>query len=94
MKAPSGWLCMFLLRCFSLLSLPFSGKVDVVWALSPNYFSAISGFFYKMLKRVPLVLDVVDLWPEALVSLGVLTSKFLVGLVDAGLMFFYVFLIQ
>jgi glycosyltransferase involved in cell wall biosynthesis len=74
---------------FSLLSLPFSGKVDVVWALSPNYFSAISGFFYKMLKRVPLVLDVVDLWPEALVSLGVLTSKFLVGLVDAGLMFFY-----
>jgi len=74
---------------FSLLSLPFSGKVDVVWALSPNYFSAVSGFSYKMLKRVPLVLDVVDLWPEALVSLRVLTSKFLVGLVDAGLVFFY-----
>jgi len=74
---------------FSLVALPFCGKVDVVWALSPNYFSAVSGVFYKMAKRVPLVLDIADLWPEALVSLGVLHSKVLVGLVNAGAGLFY-----
>jgi glycosyltransferase involved in cell wall biosynthesis len=74
---------------FSLVALPFCGKVDVVWALSPNYFSAVSGVFYKMAKRVPLVLDIADLWPEALVSLGVLRSRLLVGLVNAGAGFFY-----
>jgi glycosyltransferase involved in cell wall biosynthesis len=74
---------------FSLVALPFCGKVDVVWALSPNYFSSVTGIFYKMVKRKPLVLDVVDLWPEALVNLGFLKSKFLVGLVNVGVDLFY-----
>jgi glycosyltransferase involved in cell wall biosynthesis len=74
---------------FSLVALPFCGKVDVVWALSPNYFSSVTGIFYKMVKRKPLVLDVVDLWPEALVNLGFLKSKFLVGIVNVGVDLFY-----
>jgi glycosyltransferase involved in cell wall biosynthesis len=69
---------------FSLIGMLFCGKVDVVWAVSPNYFSSITGIFYKMVKRKPLVLDVVDLWPEALVNLGFLKSKFLVGLVNVA----------
>jgi len=74
---------------FSLVALPFCGKVDVVWALSPNYFSSVTGIFYKIVKRKPLVLDVVDLWPEALVNLGFLKSKFLVGIVNVGVDLFY-----
>jgi len=74
---------------FSLIALPFSGKVDIIWAVSPNYFSFISGLFYKMAKKVPLVLDVVDLWPEALVNLGFLRSKFIIGIVNASVNFFY-----
>jgi glycosyltransferase involved in cell wall biosynthesis len=74
---------------FSMLALPFCGKVNVVWAVSPNYFSSFPGLFYKLLKRSPLVLDVVDLWPEALVYLGFLKSRFIIGLINASVYFFY-----
>jgi glycosyltransferase involved in cell wall biosynthesis len=74
---------------FSLLALPFCGKVDVIWAASPNYFCSFPGLFYKLAKRSPLVLDVVDLWPEALVNLGFLKSRFIIGLVSASVDFFY-----
>lgn len=74
---------------FSLIGLPFSGQVDVIWAVSPNYFSSYSGLFYKLIKRRPLVLDVVDLWPEALVSLGFLNSSLIVRFVSASVGLFY-----
>lgn len=59
----------------SLMALPFCGKVDVIWAASPNFFVYISGVAYKIFKKSSLVLDVVDLWPEALVNLGFLKSS-------------------
>jgi len=59
----------------SLMALPFCGKVDVIWAVSPNFFVYISGVAYKIFKKASLVLDVVDLWPEALVNLGFLISS-------------------
>jgi glycosyltransferase involved in cell wall biosynthesis len=74
---------------FSSIALPFSGKVDIIWAVSPNYFSFISGLFYKMAKKAPLVLDVVDLWPEALVNLGFLKSKLIISIINVTVDFFY-----
>ena len=74
---------------FSMIGLPFSGPIDVIWAVSPNYFSSYSGLFYKLIKRRPLVLDVVDLWPEALLCLGFLRSGAIAGFVSASVGLFY-----
>lgn len=74
---------------FSLIGLPFSGQIDAIWAVSPNYFSSYSGLFYKLAKRRPLVLDVVDLWPEALLGLGFLRSGAIAGFVSASVGLFY-----
>jgi glycosyltransferase involved in cell wall biosynthesis len=55
-----------------LFGLPRLGQVDVVIASSPTLFSALSALIMARVKRVPFVLEVRDLWPEAIVDLGLL----------------------
>ena len=55
-----------------LFGLPRLGPVDVVVASSPTLFSALSALLIARLKRVPFVLEVRDLWPEAIVGLGLM----------------------
>jgi len=65
--------------CFvvsSLFALPFVGKVDVVWGANPNLFSFFPSFVYGVVKRVPIVRNVDDLWPEVFYELGYVQSKF------------------
>jgi glycosyltransferase involved in cell wall biosynthesis len=52
--------------------LPRLGTVDVVIASSPTLFSALAAWLMARLKRVPFVLEVRDLWPEAIISLGLM----------------------
>jgi glycosyltransferase involved in cell wall biosynthesis len=55
-----------------LLGLPRLGPTDVVIASSPTLFSALSAWLLARAKRVPFVLEVRDLWPEAIVELGLM----------------------
>lgn len=55
-----------------LFSLRRSGRADVVVVSSPTLFSAIAAWVFSRVKRAPLVLEVRDLWPAALVDLGML----------------------
>lgn len=59
--------------CTALLfGLPRLRKVDVVVASSPTLFSAVAAWLIARLRRVPFVLEVRDLWPAAIVSLGLM----------------------
>ncbi len=63
--------------CFiisSLFALPFVGKVDVVWGANPNLFCFFPSFIYGTVKRVPVVRNVDDLWPEVFYELGYVKS--------------------
>jgi glycosyltransferase involved in cell wall biosynthesis len=65
--------------------LPWLSPVDVVIASSPTLFSALSAWLMARVKRVPFVLEVRDLWPEAIVDLGLMRRgslgvRFLEGL--------------
>jgi glycosyltransferase involved in cell wall biosynthesis len=55
-----------------LLGVPRLGPVDMVLASSPTLFSAVSAWIMARLRRVPFVLEVRDLWPEAFVEMGVM----------------------
>lgn len=57
-----------------LFGLPRLPRVDVVIASSPTLFSALSGLCVARLRRVPFVLEVRDLWPEAIVGLGLMRA--------------------
>jgi glycosyltransferase involved in cell wall biosynthesis len=71
--------------CFvfsSLFALPFVGGVDVVWAANPNLFGFYSAVVYGFVKRVPIVRNVDDLWPEAFYDMGLVKSRVLKKLLD------------
>ncbi|BFI98590.1 MAG: glycosyltransferase family 4 protein [Priestia megaterium] len=77
----------FLGRLWAYFSFTFSSlsavlfkvkKHDVLIVTSPPLFVGITGIFAKLLKRIPTVFEVRDLWPESAIDTGVLTNKFLI----------------
>jgi glycosyltransferase involved in cell wall biosynthesis len=69
--------------------LPRLGKVDVVLASSPTLFSALSAWLMARIWRVPFVLEIRDLWPEAIVGLGLMRPGPLVEILSALARFLY-----
>jgi len=61
--------------CFALLTIPFLGPIDITWAFSQKLFSFIPGFAQKIVKKSFLVIDMADIWPEALVNTGNIRSN-------------------
>ena len=45
-------------------------KPDVVIATSPQIFCGYAGVWYKRLRRVPLVMEIRDIWPESMGAVG------------------------
>lgn len=61
---------------FALLSLQRAVRMggDVVFASSPPLTVAIPGIVVSILRRIPLVFEVRDLWPEAPIAMGALRN--------------------
>ena len=57
----------FVSALWASLRLP---KADVVIATSPQIFCGYAGVWYKRLRRVPLVIEIRDIWPESMFAVG------------------------
>jgi glycosyltransferase involved in cell wall biosynthesis len=77
----------FIGRLWAYFSFAFStilvglfkvGKVDVIICTSPPLTVGMTGWILSKLKRVPMVFEVRDLWPESAIDTGVLTNRFLI----------------
>ena len=51
------------------------GKHDVILVTSPPLFVGITAFVISKIKRLPIVFEIRDLWPESAIDTGVLKSK-------------------
>ncbi len=51
-----------------------SGRYDVVYASSPPLLTPLAGWLLARLRRVPLVVEIRDLWPRSMVELGYLSD--------------------
>ncbi len=51
------------------------GRYDLVYATSPPLFVGAAGLAAHFARRIPLVFEVRDLWPESAVALGELHNK-------------------
>lgn len=65
------------------------GSADVIIVSSPTFFSIFSAWYISRVKRIPFVLEVRDLWPAALVELGVLTNRTIINVLEKIEMWFY-----
>ena len=63
----------FILSAF--FPLPLVGRVDVVWAANPNFFSMFPAIIYSLIYSAPIVRNVDDLWPEVVYDLGYVKSS-------------------
>lgn len=66
-----------------LFSLFKAGPADVVIVSSPTFFSLFSGYVFSRVKRAPLIVEIRDLWPAAIVELGVLKNRAIIRLLEA-----------
>lgn len=72
-----------------ILGLPRLPRLDIVIATSPQFFVAIAGYLISVVKRIPFVFEVRDVWPEEIVAVGALQNKFIIGILERIEMFLY-----
>jgi glycosyltransferase involved in cell wall biosynthesis len=56
------------------------GKQDVVIITSPPLFIAISAIIFAKVRRVPVVFEIRDLWPESAIDTGIVSNKLIIKL--------------
>lgn len=81
-KSPVGraW-GYFTFICLALWSGLFriKGRFDLVLVTSPPIFIGIIGYVLAKLKRIPLVFEIRDLWPDGLIDTGALKNKLIIN---------------
>ena len=55
------------------------GNYDLILVTSPPLFVGITAYILSRFKRIPLVFEIRDLWPESAIDTGVLTNKLLIN---------------
>lgn len=53
-------------------------KTDIIIATSPQFFTALSGKSLSFWKRKPWIMEVRDLWPESIKSVGALKNNLII----------------
>ena len=84
-------------RILSFFSFVFSSfitamrvkDVEIIMGTSPPIFQAFSAWLVAFLRRKPFLLEVRDLWPEFIVSMGVFNNPILIKLARMLEMFLY-----
>ena len=60
----------------------FLRKPDVVIATSPQFFCGWAGAIYGLLRHVPFILEVRDIWPESIVTVGAMRQGRLLRILE------------
>lgn len=53
-------------------------KADIIIATSPQFFTALSGRTLSFFKRIPWIMEVRDLWPESIKTVGALKDSLII----------------
>lgn len=88
----------FIKKTFGHISFMFSSvlismrkikKPDVIITSSPTFFSIFSGYWYSLKKKAPFILEIRDLWPAAIIELGVMKKGVITNILEKIELFFY-----
>ena len=63
--------------------------VDVVVSTSPQFFCGMAGFWVSCLKRRPWVLEIRDLWPESIITVGAIKQRSIIKMLEKLESFLY-----
>jgi len=60
----------------------FLKKPELIIATSPQFFCGWAGVIASRIRRVPLVLEIRDIWPESIVAVGAFRNKLLLRVLE------------
>jgi glycosyltransferase involved in cell wall biosynthesis len=63
-------------------ALPWLARPDVVVSTSPQFFCGLTGMVARSLFKAPWVLEIRDLWPESIVTVGAMRKGLMVRLLE------------
>ena len=83
-KSKLGRVLNYLSFAFSSLiyGLFFTKKANVIYAYQPPLTVAISASLIGLFRRMPLVLDIQDMWPDTLRATGMITNSLLLNFIS------------
>lgn len=64
-------------------------KTDIIIATSPQFFTAVGGYFAALFKRRPWIMEVRDLWPESIQAVGALKEGKILTFLERIELFLY-----
>jgi glycosyltransferase involved in cell wall biosynthesis len=82
------WNYVFYMKMAILTSI-FAAKADVVISTSPQFFNGLAGYFVSRLKRKPWILEIRDLWPESILTVGAIKNRTVIRMLEYLEMFAY-----
>jgi glycosyltransferase involved in cell wall biosynthesis len=66
-----------------------STRADCVIATSPQLFCAVAGWAVSVLRRVPFILEIRDIWPAEIVAVGAIRNAIIIRFLEWLEMFLY-----
>ena len=75
--------------CAVIFACPFLPKTDVVLSTSPQFFNGLAGYVVSRMKRAPWLLEIRDLWPESILTVGAIKHKTVIRVLEYLEMFAY-----
>lgn len=73
----------------STLGPLLSGKADVMWVYQPPLTTGVAGWWTSLLRRVPFVYEIQDMWPETLTSTGMINNSRALSVLASTAKFIY-----
>ena len=62
--------------------IPFLPKHDVFISTSPQFFCGLAGYFVKLFRRKPWIVEIRDLWPESIVAVGAIKNRGIIKVLE------------
>jgi glycosyltransferase involved in cell wall biosynthesis len=71
------------------VAVPFLKRADVFVSTSPQFFCGLAGLPARLLRRAPWVLEIRDIWPESIVTVGAMRKGLATRLLEGVESFAY-----
>ena len=64
------------------LAIPRLPRPDIVVSTSPQFFCGLTGLVASLMRRAPWVLEVRDLWPESIITVGAMRNGYVTRILE------------
>lgn len=73
----------------SLYIIFFAKRTDFVYAYHPPLTVGLSAVLLKLIKKIPVVLDIQDMWPDTLRATNMINNRFILKIISSICIFIY-----